>query len=159
MSSDVKIYCDGACLGNPGPGGYAALLMVKKGSEIKERVVAGYDLSTTNNRMELSGAIEGLKALTRKCKVTVFCDSLYVIKGMTEWMAGWQRSGFKNSKKKDIANLDLWLNLLDASRGHEIKWVWVKGHAGHIENERVDEIASEQAGLALHLIKTKQCPG
>lgn len=155
MNDEVIIYSDGACLGNPGPGGYAALLRLKSKHLVKERVVAGYELDTTNNRMELRGAIEGLKALTKKCKVTIFCDSLYVVKGMTEWMQGWQRSGFKNSKNKEVANIDLWQNLLEAARLHDIKWRWVKAHAGHPENERVDEIAREQAGLALHIIKTE----
>src|SRR5687768_3726081 len=104
--SHVIIYCDGACLFNPGPGGYAALLLLKGRKE--ERVISGLEDHTTNNRMELRGAIEGLRALKRKCHVELYSDSQYVIKGMTEWMPGWLRSGFKNAKNKDIANGDLW---------------------------------------------------
>ncbi|HXW53068.1 MAG TPA: ribonuclease HI [Myxococcota bacterium] len=154
MSSNVIIYCDGSCLQNPGPGGFAALLL-HRGKRVQEKVVAGYELHTTNNRMELRAAIEGLKALTRKCHVTIYCDSLYVVKGMTEWMAGWQKSGFKNSSRKTIANADLWQELLLVALGHTIQWRWVRGHAGEELNERVDEIAREQAGLALHLRKTQ----
>lgn len=149
MDREVIIYCDGACIGNPGPGGYAALLMLKA-KDSQEKVVCGYELATTNNRMELRAAIEGLKALKRKCHVTVFCDSQYVVKGMTEWMAGWQKSGFKNSKKQDVANVDLWQNLVEVAGLHVVSWRWVRAHAGHEFNERVDEIAREQAGLALH---------
>jgi ribonuclease HI len=153
VSSEIVIYCDGACLGNPGPGGYAALLMIK-GQPSKEKVVAGYELSTTNNRMELRGAIAGLVALKRKCKATIFCDSQYVVKGMTEWIFGWQKSGFKNAKKKDIANLDLWQELLEVANKHDVIWQWVRGHAGNDLNERVDEIAREQALLAQHYLAT-----
>ena len=147
----VVIHCDGACLGNPGPGGYAALLMLQGAKE--ERVVCGFEYDTTNNRMELRAAIEGLRALKRKCRVQLFSDSQYVIKGMSEWMAGWLKTGFKNARKKDIANADLWRDLMEAAAGHQITWHWVKGHAGNEFNERVDEIASEQAGLALHQLK------
>lgn len=153
MASEVIIYCDGACIGNPGPGGFAALLMLKAHTAT-ERVVAGYELATTNNRMELRGAIEGLRALKRKTKVTLFCDSLYVVKGITEWMPRWQASGFKNAKKQDIANADLWRDLLDAKKSHDVDFRWVRGHAGDELNERVDEIAREQALLALHFNKT-----
>lgn len=144
----VIIYCDGACLGNPGPGGYAALLMLAQSQH--ERVVSGFEYQTTNNRMELRAAIEGLRALTKKCLVTLYTDSQYVVKGMNEWMAGWQRSGFKNSHKKDIANVDLWRDLLKEAMAHEVSFRWVKGHSGNEYNERVDEIAREQAGLAQH---------
>lgn len=149
--SHVVIYCDGACLGNPGPGGYAALLMLKGAKD--ERVVSGLEFDTTNNRMELRAAIEGLRALKRKCRVQLYSDSQYVIKGMSEWMPGWLKTGFKNARKKDIANADLWRDLMEAASDHQITWHWVKGHAGNEFNERVDEIASEQAGLALHQLK------
>lgn len=149
MMSGVIIYCDGACLGNPGPGGYAALLMRHEG-DAQERVVCGHEYATTNNRMELRAAIEGLKALKRACPVTLYCDSQYVIKGMTEWMPGWQKSQFKTANKKAVKNVDLWQELLEASSRHQITWRWVKAHAGNVYNERVDEIAREQAGLALH---------
>jgi ribonuclease HI len=149
VSSKVIIYCDGACLGNPGPGGYAALLMRHK-NDPEERVVCGHEPATTNNRMELRAAIEGLNALKRKCQVTMFCDSQYVIKGMTEWMPAWQKSQFKTANKKSVKNVDLWQDLLLACSHHEVTWHWVKAHAGNLYNERVDEIAREQAGLAFH---------
>ena len=144
----VTIYCDGACLGNPGPGGFAALLMLNKSSD--ERVVSGFELATTNNRMELKAAIAGLAALKKKCRVELFSDSQYVVKGMNEWIHNWQRSQFKGANKKDIANVDLWKELVAVSQNHLISWKWVRGHAGNEFNERVDEIAREQAGLALH---------
>lgn len=155
MTNRVLIYCDGACLGNPGPGGYAALLMLEHDKN-KERVACGYELATTNNRMELKAAIVGLNALNKKCSVSLFCDSLYVIKGMTEWMEGWQASGFKTANRKLVKNVDLWQELLEAASRHNVTWHWVKGHAGHIYNERVDEIAREQAGLALHHLHQKR---
>lgn len=154
MSSEIVIYCDGACLGNPGPGGYAALLLLKS-DLAKERVVAGHEPATTNNRMELRAAIEGLRALKRACRVTVFCDSQYVVKGMTEWMKSWEKSGYKNSKKQSIANVDLWQDLVKAASSHDVRWQWVRGHAGDELNERVDEIAREQAALALHQLSMR----
>lgn len=144
----VTIYCDGACLGNPGPGGFAALLMLQNSTE--ERVVTGYELSTTNNRMELKAALFGLNALKKRCHVELFSDSQYVVKGMNEWIHNWQRSGFRGANKKEIVNVDLWKELILASRNHNVVWKWVRGHAGNELNERVDEIAREQAGLALH---------
>lgn len=155
MHNEVIMYCDGACLGNPGPGGYAALLMVPAKNHT-EKVVCGYELETTNNRMELKAAIAGLLALKRNCRITIFCDSLYVIKGMTEWMANWLKSDFKNSQRKNVANVDLWQELLAATNGHAISWRWVRGHSGDEHNERVDEIAKEQAGLALHQLRFKK---
>lgn len=149
--SNVIIYCDGACLGNPGPGGFAALLLLKGSKE--ERVVSGLEENTTNNRMELRAAIEGLRALKRKCHVELFSDSQYVIKGMTEWMSGWQRSGFKNARNKEIANADLWQDLVLIANLHQVSWHWVRGHSGNELNERVDEIAREQAGLAFHQLQ------
>lgn len=147
MEHQVVIYCDGACLGNPGPGGYAALLMDKNG---KEKVVAGNEASSTNNRMELKAAIEGLKALKKSCRVKIYSDSQYVVKGMNEWIKGWQKSGFKNAKKQEVANADLWVELLSVAKTHQVTWQWVRGHSGNELNERVDEIAREQAGLVLH---------
>ena len=152
--NEVIIYCDGACLGNPGPGGYAALLMLKS-DKANERVVAGNEEFTTNNRMELRAAIEGLRALKRACNVVVYCDSLYVVKGMSEWMMAWQKSGFRNAKNKSIANADLWQDLLSATSDHHVSWRWVRGHSGNKLNERVDEIAREQAALALHQQRAK----
>jgi ribonuclease HI len=147
----VIIYCDGACLGNPGPGGYAALLMHEH-KMATERVIFGSTPHTTNNQMELTAALEGLKALKRACVVHIFTDSQYLIKGMTEWMFNWQKNGFKTAAKKNIANIDLWQELWKTSQNHEITWRWVKGHSGHPLNDRVDEIAREQALLAQHQI-------
>lgn len=135
----VDIFSDGACSGNPGPGGYGTIL--KYGDHIKE--LSGYDPETTNNRMEMLGAIAGLEALKQPCHVTMTTDSQYLVKGMTEWIAGWQRKGWKNSKKEEVANRDLWERLLELSQKHQIEWVWVKGHAGHPENERCDELARD----------------
>ena len=133
----VEIYSDGACSGNPGPGGYGTIL--KSGQHVKE--LSGYDPETTNNRMEMLGAISGLEALKQPCQVTVTTDSQYLVKGMTEWIEGWQRKGWKNSKKAEVANRDLWERLLELAKKHQIDWAWVKGHAGHAENERCDELA------------------
>jgi ribonuclease HI len=133
----VEIFSDGACSGNPGPGGYGIIL--RYGAHVKE--LSGFDPETTNNRMELLGAIVGLEALTRPCDVRLTTDSQYLVKGITEWIGSWQRKGWKNSKKEEVANRDLWERLLAASAKHQIEWVWVKGHAGHEENERCDELA------------------
>ena len=136
-SSTVEIFSDGACSGNPGPGGYGTILRCGK----HEKELSGGAPETTNNRMELMGAIVGLEALTRPCRVRLVTDSQYLVKGMTEWIAGWQRKGWRNSKKQEVANRDLWERLLQASSAHQVEWVWVKGHAGHTENERCDELA------------------
>jgi len=133
----VEIFSDGACSGNPGPGGYGTIL--RYGSHVKE--LSGYDPETTNNRMELLGAISGLEALKNSCRVRLTTDSQYLVKGMTEWIDGWQKKHWKNSKKEDVANRDLWERLLALAKKHQIEWVWVKGHAGHPENERCDELA------------------
>lgn len=136
-STIVEIFSDGACSGNPGPGGYGTIL--RFGEHVKE--LSGFAPETTNNRMELLGAIAGLEALTRPCAVRLTTDSQYLVKGMTEWVVGWQRKGWKNSKKEEVANRDLWERLLLLAGKHQIEWVWVKGHAGHTENERCDELA------------------
>lgn len=133
----VEIYTDGACSGNPGPGGWGTLLRW----EGQEKELSGYEPETTNNRMELTAVIEGLAALKRPCRVRLTTDSEYVKKGMTEWIDGWVRRGWKNSQKKDVANRDLWERLLELSRRHRVEWCWVRGHAGHPENERCDELA------------------
>ncbi len=133
----VEIFSDGACSGNPGPGGYGTIL--RYGTTEKE--LSGYDPETTNNRMELLGAIVGLEALTRPCKVRLTTDSEYVKKGMTEWLEGWIKRGWKTAGKKPVANRDLWERLHELNRKHEVEWVWVRGHAGHPENERCDELA------------------
>ena len=133
----VEIFSDGACSGNPGPGGYGTIL--RYGEHVKE--LSGFDPETTNNRMEMLGAIVGLEELKRPCKVRLTTDSQYLVKGMTEWIDGWQRKGWKNSKKEEVANRDLWERLLEQAAKHQVEWVWVKGHDGHDENERCDELA------------------
>ncbi len=137
IDNQVEIFSDGACSGNPGPGGYGTV--VRYGNNEKE--FSGYDPETTNNRMELLGAIAGFEALTRPCNVSITTDSQYVKKGMTEWIDGWIKKGWKNSQRKDVANRDLWERLLAATRQHDVKWYWVRGHTGHAENERCDELA------------------
>jgi len=139
----VEIFCDGACSGNPGPGGYGAILRCGG----REKEISGWAPDTTNNRMELTAVIEALRQLTRPCRITVTTDSQYVVKGMTEWIAGWQRNGWRNSKKEAVLNRDLWEALLDASQQHSITWKWVRGHDGHAENERCDCLAREALTL------------
>jgi ribonuclease HI len=141
----ISLYCDGACLGNPGPGGYAALLIAAAGEKKIEKIVAGGEEHTTNNRMEITAALEGLRALKKPCRVTVYSDSLYVVKGMREWISDWVQRGWKTSSKKPVVNADLWQDLLDAIDTHAVQWKWVKGHAGHPENERVDALAMAEA--------------
>lgn len=133
----VEIYSDGACSGNPGVGGYGAILRYGK----HEEEISGFDPMTTNNRMEMIGVIRALERLKRPCEVRVVTDSQYVVKGMTEWIHGWQRNGWKNSKKEEVLNRDLWEQLLKLAATHRIQWEWIRGHAGHAENERCDELA------------------
>ncbi len=135
----VEIFCDGACSGNPGPGGYGAIL--RYGESLKE--LSGGAKETTNNRMEMTAAIEALRQLKRPCQVSITTDSQYLVKGMTEWIAGWQRKGWLNSKKEPVLNKDLWELLLDLTKSHSVQWKWVRGHAGHVENERCDQLARE----------------
>lgn len=143
--SDVEIYCDGACRGNPGPGGWGALLRSGK----NEKRLYGFAAETTNNRMELTGAIEALKALKKPCEVVLWTDSQYVKKGMTEWLAGWKAKGWKNAAKEPVKNVDLWQALeLEAAR-HKVDWRWVKGHAGHEGNEIADQLANQAIDEAL----------
>ena len=137
----VEIATDGACKGNPGPGGWGAI--VRMGTNEKE--LSGGEILTTNNRMEMTAAISGLNALTKPCRVTLSTDSRYVMDGLTKWIKGWQRNGWKTADKKPVKNADLWQALLDAAKPHRIDWVWVKGHAGHPENERADRLASDAA--------------
>jgi ribonuclease HI len=143
----VEIYTDGACSGNPGPGGYAAIL--KHGENTKE--ISGCEPKTTNNRMEMIAVREALKALKKPCQVKVFTDSNYVIKGMTEWMPGWIRRNWHNSQKRPVLNRRLWQDLLEASRPHQIQWHWVKGHNGHLENERCDQLARDALKKCSHM--------
>jgi len=133
----VTIYTDGACSGNPGPGGWGALL--RYGDH--EKTLSGGQSQTTNNRMELTAAIRALQALTRPCQVDFYTDSEYLRRGITEWMANWKRRGWKTAAKKPVKNQDLWRELDAAIQGHKIRWNWVRGHAGHRENERVDRLA------------------
>lgn len=135
----VTIYSDGACSGNPGPGGYGVILTCD--DPPMERELSGGDRNTTNNRMELMGAIVGLESLKKPARVEMVTDSQYVAKGATEWIDGWIRRGWRNASKKPVANRDLWERLLEAMAPHEVTWTWVRGHAGHPENERCDALA------------------
>ena len=137
----VDIFTDGACKGNPGPGGWGALL--RMGSN--EKQLSGSEPDTTNNRMEMTAVIRALEALIEPCSIKLHTDSRYVIDGMTKWLAGWQRKGWVSASKQPVRNQDLWHELIAAALHHEIEWVWVKGHSGHIENERVDKLASDAA--------------
>jgi len=137
----VEIATDGACKGNPGRGGWGVLL--RAGTTEKE--LSGGEPHTTNNRMELMAAIQGLKALNKPCRVKLSTDSRYVMDGLTKWIKGWQRNGWKTADKKPVKNSDLWIELLDAAKPHRIEWQWVKGHAGHPDNERADQLASDAA--------------
>jgi ribonuclease HI len=142
--SHVEIATDGACKGNPGPGGWGVL--IRMGT--RERELSGGEKLTTNNRMELMAAIEGLNALKRPCRVTLSTDSRYVMDGLTKWIHGWRKNGWKTSDKKPVKNADLWQALIDAAAPHRVEWVWVKGHAGHPDNERADKLASDAAFAA-----------
>lgn len=135
----VEIFCDGACSGNPGVGGYGAIL--RHGDKVKE--ISGCDPLTTNNRMEMIGAIKALEILKKPCNVVITTDSNYLVKGMTEWIKVWIKNNWKGSQKKDVLNRDLWERLLDVSKKHDIRWVWIKGHNGHPENERCHELAQD----------------
>ena len=137
----VEIFTDGACKGNPGPGGWGALLRMGR----HEKELSGSDPHTTNNRMELTAAIRALEALIEACEVTLYTDSKYVIDGITKWVAGWKRNGWVNASKQPVRNADLWHDLIEAVRHHKVHWVWVRGHNGHTENERVDKLASDAA--------------
>ena len=139
MTPQVIIYTDGACRGNPGPGGWGAILM----TGAHKRELRGGDLATTNNRMELMGAISALEALNRPCRVELHTDSQYVRTGITEWLAGWKARGWRTAAKAPVKNEDLWRRLDEARLRHEVDWRWVKGHNGHPLNERADELARE----------------
>jgi len=133
----VELFSDGACSGNPGPGGWGVLLRWKG----VERELSGAETQTTNNRMELKAVIEGLNSLKRPCRVAVHTDSQYVHKGIVEWLAGWKARGWRTADKKPVKNIDLWQELDAAAARHRVRWHWVKGHAGHPENERADALA------------------
>ncbi len=135
----IKIYTDGACKGNPGVGGWGALLIAGK----HEKELFGGEKETTNNRMELTAVIQALGALKRPCQIDLHTDSQYVLKGITEWMDGWKAKGWKTASKAPVKNVDLWQELDAACRLHKIQWIWVKGHAGDAGNERADELANK----------------
>ena len=141
MSDKVEIFTDGSCLGNPGPGGYGALLRYKG----REKPLSGGFFLTTNNRMELLAAIVALESLTRPCDIVLTTDSQYVRQGITQWIHNWKRRGWRKADKSPVVNVDLWQRLDKAIAGHTIDWQWVKGHAGHPENERCDDLARAAA--------------
>ncbi|MDK3072082.1 ribonuclease HI [Sedimentitalea sp. JM2-8] len=143
---DLFAYTDGACSGNPGPGGWGVLMRAVSGETVlKERALSGGEANTTNNRMELLAAINALEALDRPSAITIVTDSQYVKNGVTGWIHGWKRNGWKTSARKPVKNVELWQRLDEAQARHDVKWEWVKGHAGHPENERADELA--RAGM------------
>ncbi len=150
-------YTDGACSGNPGPGGWGALLLAREnGVVVRERELSGGEALTTNNRMELMAAISALEALGRPTRITVVTDSNYVKGGVTGWIHGWKRNGWKTADRKPVKNEDLWRRLDEAQARHQVRWEWVKGHAGHEENERADALA--RAGMAPFKPKKRKTP-
>ncbi|MDA0721474.1 MAG: ribonuclease HI [Proteobacteria bacterium] len=145
--AELYAYTDGACSGNPGPGGWGALLIARDGDKVvKERALSGGEADTTNNRMELLATISALETLGRATAITIVTDSAYVKDGITSWIHGWKKRGWKTSANKPVKNEDLWRRLDSAVAEHQVRWEWVKGHAGHVENERADELA--RAGMA-----------
>ena len=143
---EIVAYTDGACSGNPGPGGWGVLMIAREGDKVlKERALKGGDAETTNNRMELLAAITALETLDRASRITIVTDSSYVKDGITKWIHGWKAKGWKTAAKKPVKNEDLWRRLDEATRRHTVTWEWVKGHAGHPENERADALA--RAGM------------
>jgi ribonuclease HI len=143
--AEVELFTDGACSGNPGPGGWGAILRARKsdGGD-SERELSGGDPATTNNRMELMAAIMGLEALKRPCRVRLFTDSNYVREGVTKWIHGWKKNGWRTADKKPVKNIELWQRLDAARARHHVEWHWVKGHSGHPENERADALARRE---------------
>ena len=140
----VEIYSDGACRGNPGPGGWGAVLRYN----LKEKELWGGEAATTNNRMELMAAIRALEALKRRSRVKLYTDSLYVMKGISQWIHDWKRRGWRTADKKPVKNEDLWRRLEELAAQHDIEWHWVRGHAGHPENERADKLANKGIPIA-----------
>ncbi|OIO71755.1 MAG: ribonuclease HI [Zetaproteobacteria bacterium CG_4_9_14_3_um_filter_49_83] len=139
MSQHIEAFTDGACSGNPGPGGWGVWLRYGK----HEKELCGGEPNTTNQRMELQAAIEALKALKKPCAITIFSDSKYVVDGITSWIHGWKKNGWKNTAKKPVANAELWQQLDTLNAIHDVKWQWIKGHAGHEGNERADALARQ----------------
>ena len=138
---EVELFTDGACSGNPGPGGWGAILR----TDSRERELSGGEAATTNNRMELMAAISALEALKKPCTVDLYTDSQYVRQGITGWIHGWKKNGWRTADKKPVKNAELWQELIDATAPHRIEWHWVKGHSGHPENDRVDALACAEA--------------
>jgi ribonuclease HI len=145
MTDKVYAYTDGACRGNPGPGGWGVLLRYRD----KEKELSGGEADTTNNRMELTAAIQALESLKRPCNVCVVTDSVYVSKGISEWLPNWIKRGWKTASKEPVKNVDLWQRLEAARARHQVEWQWVKGHAGHVENERADRLANQGVDAVL----------
>ena len=144
---DLFAYTDGACSGNPGPGGWGVLMIAREGEDVvRTRELKGGEADTTNNRMELLAAISALEALSRASALTIITDSAYVKNGVSQWIYGWKRNGWKTADQKPVKNVDLWQRLDEAQARHRVRWEWIKGHAGHPENERADELA--RAGMA-----------
>ena len=139
--TEVEIFTDGACKGNPGPGGWGAV--IRSGASEKE--ISGGEPLTTNNRMELLASIRALEALTRPCQVALHTDSVYVRDGITKWIHGWRRNGWKTADRKPVKNAELWLELVEAAAPHKVEWHWIKGHSGHPENDRADQLACDAA--------------
>ena len=139
MTASVVIHTDGACRGNPGPGGWGAVLDASGQS----KTLNGYEAETTNNRMELTAVIEGLRALKRPCRVELVTDSKYVMQGITQWLSNWKRNGWKTAARKPVKNVDLWQQLDDEVQRHDIEWRWVKGHSGNTGNEMADQLANQ----------------
>jgi len=148
--TDVEIYTDGACRGNPGPGGWGVLLLANG----TERELCGGEIETTNNRMELTAAIRGLEALKRTCRVVVYTDSEYVRRGISEWLENWKRKGWKTASRKPVKNADLWHDLDDLAARHDVLWQWVKGHSGNPGNERADLLANRGLDERLRQART-----
>jgi ribonuclease HI len=150
MIKQITLYTDGSCLGNPGPGGYAAVLIYK---QHRKELAQGYEL-TTNNRMELMAAIAGLQSLSEPCQVKLTTDSQYVRQGITQWIHGWKKKGWKTANREPVKNVDLWLLLDSEIQRHDVEWFWVKGHSGHPENERCDVLARNAAMSENRLVDT-----
>lgn len=145
--TELFAWTDGACSGNPGPGGWGVLLRAMDGERVvKERELQGGEADTTNNRMELMAAISALETLTRASEITIVTDSAYVKNGVSQWIHGWKKNGWRTADKKPVKNVELWQRLDEAQSKHKVEWRWIKGHAGHAENERADELA--RAGMA-----------
>lgn len=155
---DLYAYTDGACSGNPGPGGWGVLMRAMDGDRIvRERELNGGEAQTTNNRMELMAAISALEALKKPSKLTIVTDSNYVKDGITKWIHGWKKNGWRNAAKKPVKNAELWQRLNEATRRHDITWEWIRGHTGHPENERADELA--RMGMAPYKAGKKSANG